>query len=180
YFIMGVVATNVANSPDMHVIDTSNGNDVYQRLNGEFDYVEVVLPDDTMIFQDTAGGTTIGTPPVQTLYWISLPNAASTSAASITTRTSSLTPTADNKTVVYLRTSGDLYAWDAMSKTGTGTKIASSVAKFTLGGGAKGPVAYIAADRSVHVVGTDGAKLLDIAASATTAADPFGQIVLGP
>ncbi|MDB4967738.1 MAG: hypothetical protein JWN44_3427 [Myxococcales bacterium] len=180
YFVVGVLPAGVSRSPDMHVIDTSNGNDVYQRLNGEFDYVEAVLPDDTMIFQDTAGGQSAGSTPVQTLYWISLPNAGSSTAAAISTHTSSLTPTSDNKTLLYLRTNGDLYAWNAMTKTGAGTKIASTVIKFTVGPDATGPAAYIAADHSVHVVGTDGTKLLDVAASAATSADLLSQIVLAP
>jgi hypothetical protein len=41
-------------------------------------------------------------------------------------------------------------------------------------------LAYIGADRSVHVVATDGTKLLDVAASANTSADPLGKVVLAP
>ena len=47
YFLVGVKPANVAASPDMHVIRMTDGTDVYQRINGEFDYLELVLPDDT-------------------------------------------------------------------------------------------------------------------------------------
>jgi hypothetical protein len=168
YFLAGVRGAGVAQSLDMHVINMANGNDVYQRLNGGFDYLEVVLPDDTCIFQDTAGGTSTTTPPVQTLYWISLPMAATTTAAAINTRTANMTPTADNKTLLYLKSNGDLYAWDLTTKTGAGSKIASAVVKYAVGGDATGPVAFIAADGSVHVQSTKGTKLLDTQPSMAT------------
>jgi hypothetical protein len=56
--------------------------------------------------------------------------------------------------------------------------LVSGVAKLALGVGPTGPVAYVGADHSVHVIGTDGTKLLDVAASA--GADPFGNIALSP
>jgi hypothetical protein len=177
YLLLGVLPVNVSVSPDLHVIDVSKGTDVYQRLNGEFDYIEIMLPDDTLIFQDTVGG--MGSPPtnpVQTLYWVALPG---TTAATINTRTSNITPSADNKTLVYQRTNGDLYAWSLTSKSGMGTMIASGSTSFTVGVGANGPVAYVGADKSVHVVGFDGTKQLDVAASAANA-DSFGKIVLAP
>ena len=168
FFLAGVRPPGVAQSLDMHVIDMTTGADVYQRLNGGFDYLEVVLPDDTCIFQDTAGGQSTGTPPVQTLYWIALPMAGSSTAAVINTHTSSITPTADNKAVLYLKSNGDLYSWDATAKSGAGVKVASSVVTFTVGGAATGPIAYAAADGSVHVVTTSGTKMLDTAASMAT------------
>ena len=178
YFIIGVLAPNVSRSLDFKVFDTRTGADVYDRGNGAFDYLELVLPDDTMVFQDTAGGTSTGTTPVQTLYWVALPNATAAPAAAITTHTSTFTPTADNKTLIIQKTSGDLLAWDLTAKSGAGTTIASGVVKFTIGGGADGPIAYLGADGSVHVVKTDGSKVFDLAASKTTAADLFGPVVL--
>ena len=180
YFLLGVLPPNVSVSPDLHVIDVSKGTDVYQRANGEFDYIEVVLPDDTMIFQDTVGGQ--GSPPttpVQTLFWISLPTAGTTTAATINTKTSGITPSPDGKTLVYQRTNGDLYAWDLSTKTGMGTKIASGTTKYTVGSDSNGPVAYVGADNSIHVVGFDGTAKLDIAA-ATAGADQTGGTVLAP
>jgi hypothetical protein len=178
YFVVGVMG-GLTNSPDMHVIDTTTGTDVYQRLNGEFDYIEMALPDDTLIFQDTAGGTSTTSPPVQTLYWIALPNAATSTAATIATRTAQLLPTADNKQLIYLRTNGDLYAWDTTTKSGAGKLIASGAIKFAVGTSATGPIAYLGADRSVHAVSTDGTKLLDVAAAAANA-DPFGDLIVSP
>lgn len=176
FFVFGVLAPNVASSPDLHVVDVRTGTDVYQRLNGAFQYVQVVLPDDTMLLQDTAGGTGMGMPPVQTLYWVALPG--TTPAAAITTRTASFAPTADNKTLIILKTNGDLLTWDLTTKTGAGNKIASGVATFSLGRTPTGPIAYLGADRSVHVLGTDGAKLLEL--PATAAADLFGPVILTP
>ena len=169
FFLAGVRPSGVAQSLDMHVIRMTDGADVFDRINGGFDYLEVVLPDDTCIFQDTAGGTNNTTPGVQTLYWTALPmTGTTTTATAINTRTSNMTP-ANSKTLLYLKTNGDLYSWDAMAKTGAGTKIASSVVKYTVGGDATGPLAYIAADGSVHVQTLDGAtKMLDTPASSAT------------
>ena len=137
----------------MHVIRMTDGADVFERINGGFDYLEVVLPDDTMHLPGHGGRhDDTGTPPVQTLYWMALPmTGTTTTATAINTRTSNMTPSANNKTLVYLKTNGDLYTWDATAKTGAGTKMASSVAKYAVGGDANGPVAYIGADGSVHV-----------------------------
>lgn len=178
FFLTGFLSTGTAHAYDFHVIDMKTGNDVYSRPNGSFYYSELVLPDDTCIFQDTAGGTTTGTPPVQTLYWISLPMAGTATAATINTRTSALTPTADNKALIYLKSNGDLYAWDTAAKTGAGNKIASNVVTFTLGGDTTGPVAYTAADGSVHVQTISGTKLVDTAASSATSFR--APIVLAP
>ncbi|HXU73899.1 MAG TPA: hypothetical protein VN947_31480 [Polyangia bacterium] len=179
YFLAGTLPANVAATPDLHVIDAHTGTDVYDRLNGGFAYLELILPDDTMIFQDTAGGTSTGTPPVQTLYWVSLKNAAAAPAATITTRTSQINLTGDNKTLVILKTNGDLLTWDTAAKTGTGTKIASGVAAMTMGFEPTGPIAYIGADKSVHLLGTDGTAMLDLAGTTATA-DVFGPIAIAP
>ena len=170
FFLAGVKPPNVANSLDMHVIRMTDGADVFDRINGGFDYLELVLPDDTCIFQDTAGGTSTTMPGVQTLYWTALPmSGTTTTATAINTRTANMTPTPDNKALLYLKTNGDLYSWDATAKSGAGTKIASNVVKYTVGGDATGPLAYLAADGSVHVQSLDGAtKLLDTPASSAT------------
>jgi hypothetical protein len=170
FFLAGVRPSGVAVSLDMHVIRMTDGADVFDRINGGFDYLEVVLPDDTVIFQDTAGGTSNTMPGVQTLYWASLPMTGTTAptVTAINTRTSNMTP-ANSKTLLYLKTNGDLYTWDTSVKTGAGTKVASSVVKYTVGGDTTGPLAYIAADGSVHVQSLDGAtKLLDTPASSAT------------
>lgn len=170
HFFLAGVSTVSGPSLDMHVIRMTDGADVFDRLHGGFDYLEVVLPDDTCIFQDTAGGTSTTMPGVQTLYWTALPMTGTTTmATAINTRTANMTPTPDNKALLYLKTNGDLYSWDATAKSGAGTKIASNVVKYTVGGDATGPLAYIAADGSVHVQSLDGAtKLLDTAASSAT------------
>ena len=176
YFAVGVTPANIASSPDMHVIDAHTGTDVYQRLNGEFDYLESVLPDETMIFQDTAGGTSVGTTPVQTLYWVALPG--SVAAAPIATHTSTFAPSADGKTLLILKTSGDLVTWDLTTKPATTKPLATGAAVYTIGSDANGPVAYVGGDRSIHVIGFDGTKLLDVAATTATAGDVLGTPML--
>src|SRR5262249_11739486 len=136
-------------------------------------YQQLLLPDDAMIFQDTAGGQSNTSTPVQTLYWMKLPSGTATV---ITTHTASFVPTADNKTLVILRTNGDLLAWDLVAKTGGGTTIASGVAAYSLGITAKGPIAYVGADKSLHVVASDGTKLVDVGAAAAGDVDGTPQI----
>ena len=48
------------------------GADVFVRDNGAFDYLELALPDDTMVFQDAVGGNggVAGGAGVQTLFWV--------------------------------------------------------------------------------------------------------------
>lgn len=178
YFVVGVLTPNVANSPDLHTIDMATGNDVFVRPNGAFDYLEAALPDDTMLFQDSVGGNmgVAGPPPVDTLFWISLPKAGSTQPQVIDTRTGNITISADNKTVVYQRVDRGLYAWDPATHPATGTKLAADALAFGVGGG---KVGYIAADRSFHVVGADGSPLVTVAA-ATAAADPFSPVYVAP
>ncbi|HEX8950479.1 MAG TPA: hypothetical protein VF945_01475, partial [Polyangia bacterium] len=177
YFLVAVAPAKESTEPDLHVIDTSSGMDVYQRPNGAALYSQLVLPDDTMLFQDTAGGTSSSSTPVQTLYWVALPGGATPTA--IATKTAQMAPTADNKTVVILKTGGDLLTWDASAKSSAPKALASNVALMSLGGDATGPVAYVGWDHSVHVVGTDGAKKLDLD-GATANADLFGAIRLSP
>ena len=175
YFLVAVPPAKESTEPDLHVIDTSSGMDVYQRPNGAALYSQVVLPDDTMLFQDTAGGTSSSSTPVQTLYWVALPGG--TAPAAIATKTASVMPTADAKSVVILGTGGDLSTWDATNKSAAPKALASNVALFSLGGG--GLLAYIGWDHSVHVVALDGTKKLDLD-GATANADLFGEIQLSP
>ncbi len=176
YFLVAVAPAKESTEPDLHVIDTGSGMDVYQRPNGGALYTQVVLPNDLMLFQDTAGGTGTSSTPVQTLYWTMLPGGTPTPIA---TKTAAIVPTADNKTVLILGTGGDLSTWDATTRPSAPKALASNVALFTVGGDATGPVAYIGWDHSVHVVGTDGAKKLDLD-GATANADLFGAIRLAP
>ena len=175
YFVLGVLAPNVAVSPDLHVLDTTTGEDVFQRANGAFDYLELALPDDTMIFQDAVGGNdgAGGAPGVQTLFWISLPAAGSSQPTTIDTRTASLLVSGDNQTLVYQRVDGGLFAWDTTMRPATGTPIAANAINFAVA--EHGPVAYIAGDGGVHVVGLDGSAEVDVAAAK---ADPFSPVVI--
>ena len=44
FFLAGVRASGVAQSLDMHVIRMTDGADVFDRLNGGFDYLEWCCP----------------------------------------------------------------------------------------------------------------------------------------
>jgi hypothetical protein len=177
FFLAHLAAAVDATTPDLHVYDTSSGNDVYQRPNGAAVYTQLVMPDDTMIFQDTAAGTSPSAPPLQTLYWVKL--GGSPSAATITTRAAQFTATADNKTLVILRTNGDVVTWSIGSSSPASSALASGAAEIALGNDANGPIAWIGADHSLHVVTTDGNKKLDLAA-AVAAADYLGPLTLSP
>jgi hypothetical protein len=171
YFVVGVLAANVANSPDLHVIDMATGSDVFMRLGGAFDYLEAALPDDTMLFQDSVGGNmgVTGPPPVQTLFWVSLASAGA-QPQTIDTRTGFITVSPDNKTAIYTKLDRSFYAWDAM--THQSTKLSSDAIAAAIGGG---KVGFISSDHSFHVVGVDGAAIVDVAA-ANAAADPFSPV----
>jgi hypothetical protein len=175
YYIVGVLPPNVAVSPDLHVIDTATGDDVFVRDHGAFDYLELALPDDTMIFQDAVGGNDgpSGAPGVQTLFWISLPAAGSSQPATIDTRTTGLLVSGDNQTLIYLRVDGGLFAWDTMARPATGTPIASDALNFAVAD--HGQVAYLAKDGGIHVVSPDGTALADAAAAQ---ADPYSPVVI--
>lgn len=171
YFVVGVLAPNVANSPDLHTIDLSTGADVFVRPNGAFDYLEAALPDDTMLFQDSVGGSMgpTGPPPVQTLFYVSLPSGTPTT---IDTRTGFIAISPDNKNVVYSKIDHSLFAWDPTSKSAK--KLTADGIAFAVAGG---KVGFISADHSFHVVGADGSAVLDVPA-ATAQADWLGPVVV--
>jgi len=172
FYIVGQGAT-----PDLHVIDMTTGTDVFSRDNGAFHYLELVLPNDVMVFQDAVGGNggISGGAGVQTLFWTDLTSGSPTSTQ-IDERTGNYTPTGDNKTLVYQRAdTRELFAWDATARPATGTKIASDTLNFAVGG--SGPVAYVGSDGSFHVVGIDGKAILDVAA-ATAVADPNSPVYI--
>jgi hypothetical protein len=177
YFLCGAAADPDAVTDDLHVIDTTSGADVYQRLNGAWTYPQVVTADETLIFQDTAGGTGPTDPPVQTLSWVSLTNLQA--KGDIATHTAQFRPTRDGKTLLVLKTNGDLQTWDLTGGRATPAvppkTLASGVAVFTQG--SSGQVAWLGADHSVHVVALDGTKALDLD-GATAQADLFGGPLL--
>ncbi|HEX8953381.1 MAG TPA: hypothetical protein VF945_16110, partial [Polyangia bacterium] len=127
YYVVGVLAPMVSVSPDLHVIDMHSGSEVFSRPNGAFDYLELALPNDVMVFQDAVGGNSgiAGGAGLQTLFWVDLTSGSPT-ATTIATRTGAYTPTGDNKTIVYQDADARaLYVWDAVARPATGTKVAS-------------------------------------------------------
>ncbi len=177
FLVCGVLAPNVGVSPDLHVVDMATGNDVFMRANGAFDYLELVLPNDVMVFQDSVGGDggVAGGAGLQTLLWVDLTSASPT-ATPIDTRTGVYTPTGDNKTIVYENVdTREIFTWDAVARPATGTKVASNAVTFAVGG--SGPIAYIGTDGSMNVVGLDGTPVVS-AAGTTAKADPFSPVVI--
>ena len=144
------------------------------RDNGAFDYLELVLPDDTMIFADSVGGNDgpSGAPSVETLFWVSL--TAGGQPTAIDTRTGAMAVSGDNKTLAYQRIDRTVWVWNATTHAAS-TKLADNALNFAIGD--TGPVAYIGTDHSVHVVGLDGKVLLDVA-GATANADLQSPIVI--
>ena len=177
YFLVGILPFGGQSSEDLHVIDVHNGKEVYMRGDGAFDYApELVLPDDTMIFEDDALTPGVGglpATPVQTLYAIPLASAATAQPIVINTRVSQVAVTGDHKAIVYLLTNGDLFAWDLAARSGSGTRLASGAVRFIAG---TSRVAFLGADRSVGVVNLDGTSALAIPSSA--GADLFSPLVL--
>jgi hypothetical protein len=159
YLIVGARAQDVGNSRDLYAIDTATARIAASYGNGAYEYRQVVAADDTMYFQNSVGGTMIGDPAVQTLFRVSLPAAASgAQPAKIDIHSSSLALTPDGKTLVYNKVDGSLWSYDvAMQKV---AQLAPTGVSFSVGALAAGPVAYLAADRSVHVE-SGGAALYD-------------------
>ena len=184
YYVVGVAQPMVNQSVDLHVIDMDTGADVFSLDNGAFDYLELALPNDVMVFQNAVGGNggIAGGAGLQTLFWVDLTSGSPT-PTTIATRTGAYQPTGDNKTIVYQDAdTRELYAWDAVARPATGTKIATGATTFAVG--ATGPVAYIGTDRgtthsgtSVHVVGTDGKAIVDVAADVANA-DAFSPVYI--
>jgi hypothetical protein len=110
---------------------------------------------------------------VQSLLWVSLVDRAQT--GKIAERTAQFRPTRDGKTLLVLKTNGDLQTWDLAGRSGVPKTLVSGVAVFTQG--ASGQVAWLGVDHSLHVVGLDGTKLLDLDA-ATAKADLFASPLL--
>ncbi len=177
YFFQATFPPMAMSLSDLHVIDVHSGKEVLARTNGGDSYQQLVLPDDTLLFQDTVGGT--GSPPttpVQTLFWVKLGGAAM--PASVTIHTSAFLPTSDASSIVVQKTSGDVFIWNAATQMLSATALVTGTAGLTLGTAPNGPIAYTGADHSVHVITTDGTKLLDLPASAN--ADLLGPPFLSP
>ena len=92
-----------------------------------------------MLFQDTAGGTGTGTPPVQTLYR----DRAHRCHADVDGDDGDdalVDVHADRRQQDrrHPKTSGDVFTWNVTTKALSAAAVASGVAKLTLGGGAGG------------------------------------------
>jgi hypothetical protein len=176
YFLVGVLPPNVAMSQDLHVVDVAAGRDAVDYGNGTYDYMQVVTADDTMFFQMTVNGTSPTSPPVQTLFRISLPAAVARTASptKIDIHTSTLALTPDSRTLVYNRTSGALFAYDVQS--GVITSLAASAVTFFVGPLPGGPIAFVASDGSLHLASVTA----ELWAAPAGTADLFSPVDFSP
>ena len=172
YFLLGVLTNMQQVAGDLWVLDADTGATVLMRGNGEYLDIQAVLADDTLLFEDTVGGTSTGgaqpTNPVQNLYW--QPISTTSTATAITTRVANFATTADGSQLVILHVNGDIDVWDTTKHTLSATPIVSGAASFTLGSDSNGPIAWVGTDQSLHVTDTSGAKTLDLTASVAAAA----------
>jgi hypothetical protein len=176
HFLLVAVAPAIdARAPDLHIFDIATGDDIYQRPNGGAVYQQIMYPDDTLIFQDTLGGQSPDSPPVQTLYSVQLPGGQATT---IMQRTTAFTPTVDLQKLVILDGAANLYLWDRTTPATPPKSIATGVVSYSVGFDSNGPIGYVGTDHSVHVIGLDGTKLADVA-GATAGADFNGPPLLG-
>jgi hypothetical protein len=118
------------------------------------------------------GGTSTGTPSVVTLFRIALPAAAGgTTATMIDTHPANFQVTPDDLTVYYNKGDGSLWRYDlAASKT---SAVAPSGVLFAIGPKPGQLLAYVAADRSVHVVDGTGAAVYSAPAGAVDLFSPL-------
>jgi len=177
YLIVGVLPPKVDNSPELHVIDMTTATDVYALGNGAFNYIELVAPDDTMVFENSTASTVPGVPSVQGLYYISLPVAIAAKAppALIDTHVGPVDLMGDGTSVIYIRQDASLMYYDLHQKFQV--KLAANVASFTLGPDRRGPIVWVGRDGSFHVTPKLGAELYALPAGS---ADLFTTVRFSP
>jgi hypothetical protein len=183
YWIQGVLADGISRSADLHAIDLRSGKDVFQLGDGAFDYPEVVLKSDVMVYQNTIGGKVLGIPPVQGLFMVSLPQAASgatpaiptppTLPTLIDTQVGPFVISPDESEMAYVKTDGTLFRYDLAAKTGH--KVADEVISVAFGPKGTHLLAYLSQDTSLHAVMPSGTR--DLPAGS---ADPFSPLVFSP
>ena len=176
YFIVGVLPSKVANTPDLHVIDLEKLTDVFNLPNGSFAYFEQIAPDDTMVFNNSTASTTPGTPSQDGLYVGNLSALIQGLRPSrIDTFVTTVQLVGDQFTVLYVKANGDLMLYELRDKFQV--KLASNVISISAGPQKRGPYAYIATDRSLHVIQKLGTEIWSLPSGA---ADPNGPIVFSP
>jgi hypothetical protein len=171
YFVIGVLAPNVMVDADLHVIETASGNDVLQRGNGAFAYIQTVLPDDTLLFQDAVGGDSGpgGPTALLQLFWTRL--GSGTAPAAIDARVANFAPNGDNTRLIYQRSDRSLFAWDATARpAAAGTALATGAVSFAVGTSA---VVYSTGDGGIHVIGSDGTPKLDVTSAGADVNSPL-------
>jgi hypothetical protein len=176
FFIVGVLRPNVLNSADLHVVDVNQGKDVFDLGQGAFSYLELMAPDDTMIYENSTASTVAGQPSVQGLYVINLNEAAAgTKPALIDQHTAAATLLADGHSLIYERANQDLMYYDLRDKFFI--QLASNVSSFSVGPTRLGPIVYIDNNRGLHVL----PKLSpEIASLPAATADVLSPIIMSP
>ncbi len=177
YFIVGVLPTKTKNSSDLHIIDMIDGRDVYALDKGAFSYLELVAPDDTMVFENSTASTVAGIPSVQGLYSVNLNAAilAKTTPTLLDTHVGPASLMGDGVSLIYLKHDATLWYFDLQEKFKV--KLASDVLQFSLGPERRGPIVWVGTNGSLHITPKLGPEIYGFGAGT---ADPFTTIQFSP
>jgi hypothetical protein len=176
YMAIGVLPKNVMYSADLHVIDVRTATDVYKLPNGSLDFV-INTSEDSIVYTNSTGSTTVGTPSVQGLYTANLPQLIAKNAQPtlIQDHVSYSALMDDGVTLLYLRTNGDLFLYDLKAKFFT--QVGTNVISWSTGPARRGPVVWVGGDGSLHVVPKLGPEILALPPGS---ADIFTSIIFSP
>ena len=177
YLITGVLPKRTAYASDLHVVDMVTAADIFHLGAGSFSYLENVTDADTMIYADSNSSTVAGVPSVQSLYTVPLSSLVKGGQPTkIDTQVSLFSLMGDGHTLMYNKVkTGELQIVD--THNGYTMKVASKVIAFAAGPNPRGPIAYVTADRTLHVMPKFGA---DVFVSAPGAVDPFSGFTFSP
>ncbi len=176
YFVLGVLAAKVTNTPDLHILDMRSLTDVYALTNGAFAYFETFAPDDTLVFSNSTASTVPGTPSVDGLYVVNVPALIGGAKPSLIDQRVTLTQLmGDGTSVIYVRANGDMMLFDLAQKYFV--KLASNVIALSTGPQKRGPLVWIGSDRSLHVAPKLGPEILTLPPNSI---DPMSPIVFAP
>ena len=176
YYVVGVLPKNVKNEFSLHIVQADIAQDVLDFGPGSDMYPSFVAPGDELIFINSTSSTTAGQPSHQNLYVVNIPAAINgTKPSLIDSKPNTLQLMGDGHTLIYLRIDGSLMLYDTVGKSFT--KIADNVASYSIGPKDRGPIAYIARDRSLHVQPLFQPELLALPASTVDVNSP---LILSP
>ena len=176
YMAIGVLPKNVMYSADLHVIDVRTASDVYKLPNGSLDFV-INTSEDSVIYTNSTGSTTVGTPSMQGLYAANLPQLIAGNAVPtlVDDHVSYSALMDDGVTLLYVKANGDLFLYDLKLKYFT--QVGKNVVGWSTGPARRGPVVWVGGDGSLHVVPKLGPELVSLPPGS---ADVNTSIVFSP